>query len=405
MANIDRALNIYQSYSLAKISSLNKKTLAMQYAQCGEINKLEKSISRELQAVNKLNKQILENQLKEIKHKEQIKFYRKIAFDAKEAIEIMDSQDNLMFKCFLCEIYAKPLGLLLEDAKNNLEEISDKEYCSIWNKKLESCIQTLNTLYDQFHKSAYHDIISERDSFEKEKYEIDKKREELENKRSGLIPPEQKPLIEIKKPEGLAGGCLVLSILFLIFGLIVFFVNWGETDDALSLGLVWVAFPIVLIMVAFLIEKIALKKEKKEYPFKLKNTKKENEIITKENNENQKEFIDKLKAIDQELQNLKEEKNSIISNHPYSIALVQINQDNPNWQSVIEEIERYLPKEEEDKEEESEDPLYNEIKNYVIESGVASISNIQRKYTLGYKRAGKIMDKLEAEGIIGSSKR
>lgn len=49
------------------------------------------------------------------------------------------------------------------------------------------------------------------------------------------------------------------------------------------------------------------------------------------------------------------------------------------------------------------DPLYDEIRTYVITSGVASTSNIQRKYQLGYNRAGRIMDQLEAEGVVGPS--
>ena len=49
------------------------------------------------------------------------------------------------------------------------------------------------------------------------------------------------------------------------------------------------------------------------------------------------------------------------------------------------------------------DPLYDEIKRYVITSGTASTSNIQRKYGLGYNRAGRIMDQLEQDGIVGPS--
>ena len=49
------------------------------------------------------------------------------------------------------------------------------------------------------------------------------------------------------------------------------------------------------------------------------------------------------------------------------------------------------------------DPLYDEIRSYIITSGVASTSNIQRKYQLGYNRAGRIMDQLEAEGVVGPS--
>lgn len=49
------------------------------------------------------------------------------------------------------------------------------------------------------------------------------------------------------------------------------------------------------------------------------------------------------------------------------------------------------------------DPLYEEIRNYVITSGTASTSNLQRKYAIGYNRAGKIMDQLEADGVVGPS--
>lgn len=49
------------------------------------------------------------------------------------------------------------------------------------------------------------------------------------------------------------------------------------------------------------------------------------------------------------------------------------------------------------------DPLYDEIRSYIITSGVASTSNIQRKYQLGYNRAGRIMDQLEADGVVGPS--
>ena len=37
----------------------------------------------------------------------------------------------------------------------------------------------------------------------------------------------------------------------------------------------------------------------------------------------------------------------------------------------------------------------------VISSGVASASSLQRKFTIGYPRAGKIIDQLEAAGVIG----
>ena len=49
------------------------------------------------------------------------------------------------------------------------------------------------------------------------------------------------------------------------------------------------------------------------------------------------------------------------------------------------------------------DPLFDEIKQYVVTSGTASTSNLQRRYGIGYNRAGKIMDQLEEAGIVGPS--
>lgn len=50
------------------------------------------------------------------------------------------------------------------------------------------------------------------------------------------------------------------------------------------------------------------------------------------------------------------------------------------------------------------DPLLYEVTNYIIETGRASTSNIQRRFGLGYNRAAKFIDILEQCGIIGESK-
>lgn len=49
------------------------------------------------------------------------------------------------------------------------------------------------------------------------------------------------------------------------------------------------------------------------------------------------------------------------------------------------------------------DPLFEEVARLVVASGCASTSSLQRRYNIGYNRAGKIMDELEAAGIVGSS--
>lgn len=50
------------------------------------------------------------------------------------------------------------------------------------------------------------------------------------------------------------------------------------------------------------------------------------------------------------------------------------------------------------------DPLYEEVKRFVIASRKASTSLIQRKFSVGYSRAARLMDVLEANGIIGHSR-
>lgn len=49
----------------------------------------------------------------------------------------------------------------------------------------------------------------------------------------------------------------------------------------------------------------------------------------------------------------------------------------------------------------TEDPLYDEVKQFVLETRRASTSTIQRHFGLGYNRAARIMDMLEQKGIIG----
>ncbi len=51
--------------------------------------------------------------------------------------------------------------------------------------------------------------------------------------------------------------------------------------------------------------------------------------------------------------------------------------------------------------EEYDDPLYNEIVDFAIQTGKVSASLLQRRFRLGYNRAARIVDLLEERGIIG----
>jgi S-DNA-T family DNA segregation ATPase FtsK/SpoIIIE len=47
------------------------------------------------------------------------------------------------------------------------------------------------------------------------------------------------------------------------------------------------------------------------------------------------------------------------------------------------------------------DPLYEEAKEMIINAGKASASLLQRRFRIGYARAARILDILEANGVIG----
>ena len=52
-------------------------------------------------------------------------------------------------------------------------------------------------------------------------------------------------------------------------------------------------------------------------------------------------------------------------------------------------------------EDEYDDPLYNDIVEFVVTTGKASASLLQRRFKLGYNRAARVIDLLEERGIIG----
>ena len=47
------------------------------------------------------------------------------------------------------------------------------------------------------------------------------------------------------------------------------------------------------------------------------------------------------------------------------------------------------------------DPLFNDAARLIVQNQVGSTSLIQRRMKLGYNRAGRLMDQLEAAGVVG----
>ena len=47
------------------------------------------------------------------------------------------------------------------------------------------------------------------------------------------------------------------------------------------------------------------------------------------------------------------------------------------------------------------DPLFEEAARLIVQNQIGSTSLIQRRMKLGYNRAGRLMDQLEAAGVVG----
>ena len=169
--NIDKLLSIHQSHSLMKIGAINKQILIAQYAQCEQISALQKQIA----VSTNISRQILENQLKEIKHKELQRYYKSLAYAMNEATQYIETEDDVIFKCFLYELYSKPIIENTLEAKNNLEEITDKEYC----EKIRIRIQAIESIYSSsqhiYTESEFSHLLSAQTIYTEQQKTTDRK--------------------------------------------------------------------------------------------------------------------------------------------------------------------------------------------------------------------------------------
>ena len=92
--------------------------------------------------------------------------------------------------------------------------------------------------------------------------------------------------------------------------------------------------------------------------------------------------------------------------------------DTPETEAIVEHIARqestgsayelpeYIPEGEDSGAKgfnpNEKDSLFDEVARMVVQTQVGSTSNIQRKFNIGYNRAGRLMDQLEGAGIVGT---
>jgi len=74
---------------------------------------------------------------------------------------------------------------------------------------------------------------------------------------------------------------------------------------------------------------------------------------------------------------------------------------------IVQSLKNYIEESKQQKPQATygggEDPLFEQAKKTIVESGKASASLLQRKLSIGYARAARLLDILEGKGIVGPS--
>lgn len=382
--DIDRILSIHQSHSLMKIGAINKQMLIAQYAQCEKISALQKEIS----ASNTVLKQILENQLAEIKHREMLKYYKTLAYSLKEAVGYIEKETNIIFKCFLYDFYSKLILGNLHEAKNKLEEIADKEYCSSIEATMMSICKFYNKYLLEYKKSYFSDLLPLRSDCEKSRNESIQKCSELFFERIKLKNDLKSiSVISIKKNKNKGCGVKILLILSVIGLLLTIFAAFTDISVLPSI--------FIIFFLPFFIPFIIIKSKNN------KNKSKNNLHIDKiENKKNL--YIERIDALEEEA--LKEKKLNAEIKSKYEQLKNNISLVCPNWEHTMEMIDTLIPKMiDEKKMIISNSELYEAAKCIIKErrASVGVLNNMFKgNWSIRYSKAKLCLSKLTELGII-----
>lgn len=98
------------------------------------------------------------------------------------------------------------------------------------------------------------------------------------------------------------------------------------------------------------------------------------------------------------LQDIEAALDSLIDVMRQTLSKIETSQFNSEMQPIVRETDKIK-----EQIKVMRDPLFEEVARLVVSSNTASTSSLQRRYSIGYNRAGQIMDQLEAAGIVGPS--
>lgn len=311
-----------------------------------------------------MTRQILKNQLNAIQHQENLKYYKNVVYNMKEAVNAINKTEDTVFRFFLNTLFHDMLKLQLQEAKDNLEEISDKVFCSEIENELETNKEQILSAKEKYLGSTFHTLLESEKNYKEQWLQ-------LIEKKKFLILNEKKYLDETKRMEKPDPIDKYLSYMILL-GICSFIAIW------IPGGFIFLIF--ALIMIHFLIKKN--KKWKKNYPAYLEDFK-------------QKEA---LRDANSPYLNAKKECEALevqLSTHPYIKAKYDLSLEYPVWENMLEKIISYFPNPKEEK-----DPLLYKIAKCMVENQTTDMYKIRQTITIGRLRFDDVTEKLEAMGIV-----
>lgn len=368
-------LNIYQSYTLTKVSEINKQSLIAAYAQNEQLNKLNKELSR----ANRTSDQILRNQIKEIELREKQRYYKNLTFNLSQVMTSLENEDNVNFRIFASGLFLSPVCNMAKDAIQELDEIADKEYAQNIIKRAHSLSDNDKAYIESYQDSPWATVLDTKSKINSGiTKEIRNKKKEIRlttiRKNEAYKKEEQK----VKNEKGCV-GCLAGIVI--IFGLA--FVGTIVTHDyEATLGSTYILVPAIFLLLALVYTR---KTEKNKETNNVKTKFSEVEVIKEE-----------LEKLSDELLQLQQDKTRLTTR--YNELLQGVTLDCPKWEDKLNNIAEILPHGEK---EEDRDPLLFDAAKILVSTQQGSTSLIQRKFSIGYNRANKIMDQLEAFGVVG----
>jgi hypothetical protein len=397
--NTDTLFNIYQSYTLTKVSELNKHSLVALYAQNEQLSKLNQELAR----ANRTTEQILRNQIKEIEQQERRCYFKNMTFNLSQAMTLLEKEENVNFRIFASNLLLSPIRDMAKNAVQELEEIADKEYAQNIVIRANTLSDNDKTYYDSYKETPWVSFLSAKtelsDFILKNRKKVKQLTSNLEEARKNykeIVEKNNKK--KDKNPvtaKDAKKGCVGCSLTIIVFLLLFIIGTYYTQDYNLTKGGV-----IFLLIVCLISGAYYFYGEKKGWD-KYTDSKEDIKRTTEKQENEEKDQEEKIETLSNELTNLQQEETRLTTQ--YNNLVQEITADCPKWERKLSEIADYIPHEDKRKIE-NKDPLLFEAAKLIVKKQDASTSLIQRKFSIGYNRAGRIMDQLEILGVVGPTK-